>query len=580
MRSSRASVVERSLLAPGIGLVVLALLFAVVALGASCAGARPFSTAQPVWRDDDRHPFKPKPDDSFVPLYWDGADHILFRPVSHAFLLQTAHEAANVNALDEVPDSSWFTNRIGRRAMTTAEIVRGACAGPSPHEDRPWKVVGVKIDGANPGFQVKTASGRVYVLKFDDPEQWERASTADVVGSLVYYAAGFHAPCNRVVFLRPDDLVLPEQEIKDPGGKTLTAARIEELLKNLPREPDGTIRTLASRFLPGKPIGPWEYSGRWGRDPNDVIDHEDRRELRGSRVLGAWLNHHDARSQNTLAMWIDDGEGRGHVEHDILDWGDTLGGLMQWDSVSRRVGFTYYIDFGQIGADFATFGFVQRPWERVKFGPAGKIWGYFDDAEFVPEDWHVGYPNVAFSAMQEDDGAWMARIISHLDDASIEAIVDEAHVSSPVARSELIRILRGRRDRILRRYLLRLSSLDRPSVQDGRVLARLASNGEAIPVGGNVVCVEDRAESAGLGAAARASARLWYSSRVAGELPVSHGGEANLCVTIPELSDTQWVLDVSTGRPGQGPLRIHLLGGDSPRVVGLERPENDQPPPG
>ena len=33
--------------------------------------------------------------------------------------------AVNVNTMDEVPDSSWFTNRIGRRAMTVPEIVRG-----------------------------------------------------------------------------------------------------------------------------------------------------------------------------------------------------------------------------------------------------------------------------------------------------------------------------------------------------------------------------------------------------------------------------------------------------------------------
>jgi len=580
MRSSRASFVQTALLAPGVGLILLGALFGVLVLGAGCAGPRPFSTAEPVWRDDDRHPFKPKPDDSFVPLYWDGADHMVFRPLSHAFLLQTAHESRNVNSMDEVPDSSWFTNRIGRRAMTKEEIVRGACTGATPEEDRPWTVVGVKIDGANPGFQIKTPSGKVYVLKFDDPQQWERASSADVVGSLLYHAAGFHVPCNRVVSLRPEHLVLPEKELKDPDGRTLTAARIEELLKDLPRQADGSIRTLASRFLSGKPLGPWEYSGRWGGDPNDVIDHEDRRELRGSRILGSWVNHHDARSQNTLAMWIDDGEGRGHVEHDILDWGDTLGGLMQWDSVSRRVGFTYYVDFGQIGADFITFGIPQRPWERVKLGPAGKIWGYFDDAEFVPEDWHVGYPNVAFSAMQESDAAWMARIISHFDDATVEGIVNEAKLSSPVARSELLRILKGRRDRIVRRYLTRLSSLERPEIEEGRVLVRLTSLGTAIPGSGRVVCVDDRAEAAGLGPAPEPSAQLWYSATTAAVLPVSHVGEGKLCTAIPDLGNEQRMLDVSTGRPGQAPLRIHLQGGDSSRVVGLERPEKDGPPPG
>ena len=33
--------------------------------------------------------------------------------------------AQNVNTIDEVPDSSWFVNRIGRGALSTAELVRG-----------------------------------------------------------------------------------------------------------------------------------------------------------------------------------------------------------------------------------------------------------------------------------------------------------------------------------------------------------------------------------------------------------------------------------------------------------------------
>ena len=33
--------------------------------------------------------------------------------------------ALNVNTVDEVPDSSWFTNRIGRKELSAAEIARG-----------------------------------------------------------------------------------------------------------------------------------------------------------------------------------------------------------------------------------------------------------------------------------------------------------------------------------------------------------------------------------------------------------------------------------------------------------------------
>lgn len=68
------------------------------------------------------------------------------------------------------------------------------------------------------------------------------------------------------------------------------------------------------------------------------------------------------------------------------------------------MGYVYYIDFGAMAADFWTFGIPERPWERVHYGPGGVIWGYFEDKEFVPEDWHVGYPNSAFSRMEEDDG--------------------------------------------------------------------------------------------------------------------------------------------------------------------------------
>ena len=265
----------------------------------------------------------------------------------------------------------------------------------------------------------------------------------------------------------------------------------------------------------------------------------------------------------------------------MVDWGDTLGGLQDIDEFSRRVGYAYYIDFGQMGADFITFGIPERPWERANFGPAGQIFGYFDDTDFVPEDWHVGYPNVAFSAMEEQDAAWMARIIARIDDDAIDQVVDQARLTAPIAELGAEAHPQGAaRLRILQRYLTRLSSLERPTVEDGRILVRLTSLGGAIPGGGHVVCVEDRAESAGVGAAPAPSARLWFSSTTAGSMPVSRHGDAQLCIAIPDPGNDQRVLDVSTGRPGQGPLRIHLLGGESPRVVGLERPADDGPPPG
>ena len=44
-------------------------------------------------------------------------------------------KAQNVNTIDEVPDSNWFTNRIGARPVSAEEVARGPLTsdvGPAP----------------------------------------------------------------------------------------------------------------------------------------------------------------------------------------------------------------------------------------------------------------------------------------------------------------------------------------------------------------------------------------------------------------------------------------------------------------
>ena len=68
------------------------------------------------------------------------------------------------------------------------------------------------------------------------------------------------------------------------------------------RLPNGRYRVLASRFAPGRPLGNFRYYGTRPDDPNDIVAHEHRRELRAARVFGAWLNHDDSRGINSLDM--------------------------------------------------------------------------------------------------------------------------------------------------------------------------------------------------------------------------------------------------------------------------------------
>ena len=44
--------------------------------------------------------------------------------------------AQNINTIDEVPDSGWFTNRIGTAPLTAEQIARGTNSGAPPDPSR------------------------------------------------------------------------------------------------------------------------------------------------------------------------------------------------------------------------------------------------------------------------------------------------------------------------------------------------------------------------------------------------------------------------------------------------------------
>ena len=96
------------------------------------------------------------------------------------------------------------------------------------------------------------------------------------------------------------------------------------MLSRSARKEDGTYRVVASKALPGTPLGPFRYHSTRPDDPNDIYDHEHRRELRGLHVFAAWLNHDETRSGNTLDTLVTH-KGRQIVRHHLIDFGSTLG---------------------------------------------------------------------------------------------------------------------------------------------------------------------------------------------------------------------------------------------------------------
>jgi hypothetical protein len=344
------------------------------------------------------------------------------------------------------------------------------------------------------------------------------------------------------------------------------------------RLPDGRYRASTSLFLEGKALGPFTYQGTRDQDPNDVIPHEDRRELRGARVLAAWTNHFDSREQNTLSMWRGTGGGRGYVQHDLLDFADCFGSVWEPPLLARRIGRAYYLDFGYVAEDFLTLGVMRRPWDDMRFGPSGRVFGYYDVESFDPDQWKPGYPNPAFSRMTERDAAWMARIVSQITDEHLLALAEVGRFRDRFLEREILRLLRGRRDRITGRYLSRLSPLSHPMIERRGSAAWL--------------CLRDLGVDAGVAVPSSRLyvARVWAGAqgRPVGVVPPVGAG-SRACVRLPRTevrpdAPEYLVVDMLAGNgvTFTGPARVHLyaLGGAEHRIVGLERPAGHEPPAG
>jgi hypothetical protein len=86
---------------------------------------------------------------------YDFAEHTFLKPGERAPI-----HAVNVNTIDEVPDSSWFTNRIGRTPMSIEAIVRGPNQVDGLDVDG-WPIVSGKSAGITPGYRVADPAGHL-----------------------------------------------------------------------------------------------------------------------------------------------------------------------------------------------------------------------------------------------------------------------------------------------------------------------------------------------------------------------------------------------------------------------------------
>ena len=378
--------------------------------------------------------------------------------------------AVNVNTMDEVPDSSWFTNRIGRRAMAVDEIVRGPNSMDTVAVDD-WPVVRDKTSGITPGYRVTDPSGRLYQIKFDPPGNPEMASGAEVIGAAIYHALGYNVVEGYVVDIDPARIVIaPDATTVDMSGRRRPMRRsdIDRLLSRAAKLPNGKYRATASRFADGIPLGYFKYYGTRPDDPNDIHPHEHRRELRGSRVFAAWLNHDDSRGLNSLDM-LEGPAGARHIRHYMFDFGSIMGSGSVFSQVPRA-GNEYILEWTPALKTLVTFGLFVRPWISVDYPEVAPSVGRFESEFFDPAEWRPEYPNPAFDLMRPDDAFWAARLVAKFSDEALKAIVTKARYTDPAASDYITRTLIARRDKVLRTWLTGVNPIVEPRLSAAGVL--------------------------------------------------------------------------------------------------------------
>jgi hypothetical protein len=374
-----------------------------------------------------------------------------------------------VNTLGEPMDGAWYQKRHYYRRMTLDELTRGPGQSTPPSTAGKWTVVSAKSEGVTPGFVIIDPDKRRYFIKFDPLSNPEMATSADSISARFFYALGYHVPENYLVYFKPEQLELGDNlEFADRTGKKrkMTSRDIYEILKKVPLSNNGTYRATASLAIPGKPIGPPRYYGTRSDDPNDIVPHEHRRDMRGLHVFCAWLGHDDSRAINNLDSLVKNEDGVQFVKHFLLDFGATLGSASSAAN-SARDG-DYYFSWKSSGTQLFTLGLKPPYWAFAHFPHYPSI-GRFESKVFDPEKWVPEYPNVAFLNRLPDDELWAAKQVMAFRDDEIKALVGTGQLSDPQAADYLVECLRERRTKIGRIYFAKVLPFDRFRIDGGRL---------------------------------------------------------------------------------------------------------------
>jgi hypothetical protein len=326
-------------------------------------------------------------------------------------------------------------------------------------------VIRTKSAGVAPGFTVRDEKGEVWFVTFDGRDNPIAPTAAVAVASRLFWALGYNQIESYLSSVRTEDLAIGEGVTIRAHGKRrpFTREDLDEVFDRAARSADGSYRLIAGRAVPGRPVGGFRYHGTRPDDPNDIVPHEHRRELRALQVFGAWTNLVDMKAGNTLDTVITE-NGRGIVRHYLQDVGSTFG----TGALAPREGdegYEYLYEQPPFLKRLVTLGLFISPWQTVDYQEHPEM-GKFEGRDFDPMKWKPRVPVAALRHVRLDDAFWAAVRVMAFTDEQIRAAVSVGKFTDPAAEQLLGDVLIERRDRIGQVYLAAINPLTRFALTD------------------------------------------------------------------------------------------------------------------
>jgi predicted small lipoprotein YifL len=437
---------------------------------------------------DDRTPIeKPRgkfvysPEASAYTYVYEGVDVFMsttqrVNQTAEKFTLGGKQEALNVDNFDETPDSTWFTNRLGRYHMSVDEITKPTNPTLAPRVGNTITILSANTLGNSPTLYIEDSGGRRYIVKFDPPNGSGISTGAEVISSGILKAVGYNTPSNYIVGIDPSKLVLDSRAItwgKYSKVRGMTQEDLETVVQLIGKLGKGKrkVRALATLFLSGEPLGPFSFSGRRYGDHNDLIPHEHRRELRGYRVFSSLINNIQIRDNGTLDTFHRSDAALGYVKHNLFGLSTALGNPRSWDgrrpkkksdAEKREDDKKKDYDYGYNDAAITLFtlGIYKPTADQTDCVDSYKGISFLPTCRFNPGSWITKQPNEAFIYMTRRDAYWAAKIIMKIPNEAIKKFVAQAQLNNPALERYVARQLITRRNEIGSYWFSEINPLD------------------------------------------------------------------------------------------------------------------------